>query len=321
MLDFVLVPLLALHLLCVNVAAAGPLICLWLEWKEGRGSELAGRAATWLGTVACWTLLAGGLLGLLIGWLHWSEDYAALWNGTLRKKAWWGVGEYMFSLGMSTGYAWWRRAGAERGRWLRQAVLLMSGTNLLYHFPFLFSVAVSARESGADAVPLSAAEFRGWMMRPDVLSRVIHVVLASFAVTGIALLAHSQRAQHQADESTRIAHWGGWIALVPSLVQIPVGLWLITSLPPGWQSRVMGGDAVATVMLIVSILLALWFMQDLAAITLGEVERQHVVRSIVLMLLVVLLMTGVLRRMRPPHTESNQENQVIRLHASRTKPC
>src|SRR5688500_10052682 len=40
--------LLAAHLLCVNVAAGGPLVAAWLDWRGVRGDEAAGRAARWL---------------------------------------------------------------------------------------------------------------------------------------------------------------------------------------------------------------------------------------------------------------------------------
>src|SRR5262245_31453896 len=74
--------LLAAHLLCVNVAAGGPLVAAWLDWR-GRGDEAAGRAAKWLAGWSVIGLEAGAVLGLLIGWLKWDADYRSLWTGPL----------------------------------------------------------------------------------------------------------------------------------------------------------------------------------------------------------------------------------------------
>src|SRR5262245_3140106 len=98
LLEIVITLLLAAHLLCVTVASAGPLVCIWLDWREGRGDALAGRAASYLGLASFVTLLLGGLLGLAIGTLSWNERYAALWTGPMSYKAAWGIGEYFFSL-------------------------------------------------------------------------------------------------------------------------------------------------------------------------------------------------------------------------------
>jgi hypothetical protein len=309
LLEILITLLLAAHLLCVNVAAAGPLVCIWLDWKEGRGDALAGRAASYLGQASLLTLILGGLLGLAIGGASWSDAYSDLWAGPMSHKALWGVGEYVFSVVLAGGYVLWRGAAPGRLRGLRCFVLLLNGTNLLYHFPFLFTVAHDVYLQGEVLKPLSASEFRGWMAHPDVLARVVHVVLASFAVTGVTLIGYGLRLQREkggAADSERVSRWGGYLALIPSLLQVPVGLWLIAVLPPQWQSRALGGDLPAAVLLGVSVLLALYLLQELANVAFGEViHRKQLVRVMVTMVAIVLLMTGVLRRMRPPQPESN----------------
>lgn len=314
MLEILIIPLLAAHLLCVNVAAAGPLVCIWLDWKEGRGDPLAGRTASYLGQASLVTLIVGGLLGLAIGGASWSDSYSALWAGPMSRKALWGVGEYVFSLALAGGYVLWRGAAPGRLRGLRCFVLLLNGTNLLYHFPFLFTVAHDVYLRGERTDPLTASQFRGWMAQPDVLARVVHVVLASFAVTGVTLIGYGLRLQRQKGveaDGERVSRWGGYLALIPSLLQVPVGLWLIAVLPPPWQSRVLGGDPAAVVLLGVSVLLALYLLQELANVAFGEViHRKQLVRVMVTMVAIVLLMTGVLRRMRPPAAES-PENLIV----------
>jgi hypothetical protein len=317
--DLLIVPLLALHLLCVNVAAAGPLASIFFEWKEGRGDALAGRTASYLGLAALVTLLVGGLLGLAIGALSWDDRFATVWTTTMSYKARWGVGEVVFSLLLAVAYVALRRTPT-RLRWLRNLMLFLSGSNLLYHFPFLFTVASDMVLTSDKPGPMSASEFRSWMMHPDVLARVAHVMLASFAATGVLLIGFGMRLKRQQDvapdEAQRVVRWGGWLALIPSMLQVPVGLWLIAALPGDWQARLVGGDVPAIGMFAVSILLAFFLLQDLASIAFGEVARKHQVRSMALLVLVVLLMTGVLRRIRPveplvlPITVSNEINPL-----------
>ncbi len=67
--------LLALHLLCVNVAAGAPLIVAWFEWKWP-ADPLARRAGDYLSLAAWPSLLVGASLGLIIGWLRWNEEAA-----------------------------------------------------------------------------------------------------------------------------------------------------------------------------------------------------------------------------------------------------
>lgn len=308
MLEIVIILLLAAHLLCVNVAAAGPLVCIWLDWREGRGDALAGRTASYLGLASLVTLLLGGLLGLAIGAASWSDRYEALWLGPMSKKAAWGISEYAFSVLLAVGYVLWRRGAAQRLRGLRCFVLFLNGSNLLYHFPFLFTVASDVFLLAELPSPISASEFRGWMMRPDVLARVVHVIFASFAVTGVALLGYALRLQREKGvelDVQRVRRWGGYLTLVPSLLQVPIGLWLITALPPSWQARAMGGDLPSTLMLGTSVLLALYMLQELANIAFGDAERKQLVRVMVAMVIIVTLMTGVSRRIRPPASNEN----------------
>lgn len=307
--EILIIFLLAAHLLCVNVASAGPLVCIGLDWREGRGDALAGRAASYLGQASFVTLLLGGLLGLAIGALSWSERYHSLWTGPMAYKAAWGIGEYVFSLLIALGYVFWRRAAPQRLRGLRYFVLLLSGANLLYHFPFLFTVAndvfLLEREWPET---LKSAAFRHEMMRPDVLARVVHVVLASFAVTGVTLIGYGLRLQRQTGmdaDGQRVSRWGGYLALVPSLLQVPVGLWLIAVLPAPWQARALGGDVPSVLLLVASVLLALFMLQELANVAFGEAQRKQLVRIMIAMVVIVLLMTGVLRRIRPPANSSD----------------
>jgi hypothetical protein len=297
--ELLLTPLLAAHLVAMNVAGAGPIVALWFERKEAAGDALAGRCATWLAKVGLASLVAGGLLGTVLGALLWTPNYADLWLGPMRYKAAWAIGEYAFSLVLGVAYLVGRNRFATRWRVARCVLLLLSGTNLLYHFPVLFSVATTVYFADLpSAAALSAAEFRQWMMRPEVLSRALHVVVASFAVTGVALMFRAATVESN-DDRVRLARWGAHWALWTSLLQLPIGLWLLMSLPGTWQARAMGEDPIATGMLLTSLVLSFFLLQDLASIVFGEVQLRLSWRTLLLMALVVLLMTGTLRRIRP----------------------
>lgn len=300
--ELVVVVLLALHLLCVNVASAGPLVCLWLEWREGRGDVLAGRAGRYLAQVSLQLFVVAIVLGLAIGWILWSPEYAA----SIRKlgsRVHFGVAEIVFSLALMAGhFVWWRRAKdcSRRARIVRSLLPLAAGTNLLYHFPFLF-VVLSRIVSGTDdvSVPLTGAEFRQRMMDGEVLARTVHFWLASLSVTGLALVGCALR-MSRGDEPpaavARVAQWGGRIALVPTLLQLPVGMWVLLQLDDVGQKRLMGGDAIGTALFALAVLAALLLMHQLTAVAMGNTKRGALIRSMALMFVVVLLMTGTVRR-------------------------
>lgn len=294
----------ALHLMCVNVASAGPLVAAGLDWLEGRGSRLAGRAGRYLSWWATGLLLPGGLLGLVVGTLFWNADYREL-LGRLSSKIHFGVWEIVFSLALMLAHVLWWRArpqakGFERGA--RIVVALLASTNLLYHFPMLFAVIEHAVTSGATAgEPITSSNFRALIVEPAVLSRAAHFVLAAIAMCGVMLLGYAlrlQRSKADAADVQQVAAWGGQIALIPSLAQLPVGLWLTASLSRPLQSAVTGNDLVATVALLVSVGLAIWMMQTLAAIAIGDAQRSKLIKAMVLMVVVITVMSGVLQRLR-----------------------
>lgn len=296
----------AVHLLCVNVASAGPLVCVWLEWCEGRGNALAGEAGRYLARWALWLLLPGGLLGVVIGWLLWDAQYQAV-LGQLSSKVFFGVWEVFFSFAlMAVQLFWWQKQPQCRPwqRGLRMVLLLLASSNLLYHFPILFAVIEQLATSTADAdaaEKISGSEFRTFLAQPAILARALHFVLAAIATCGIVLLGYALRMmRHKRDAADiqRVAAWGGQIALVPTLLQIPVGLWLTFTLPPTAQHAATGGDFAATTLFLLSIMGAFALMQTLAAIAIGDVERGRLIRAIVLLVVVVVLMGGVLQRLR-----------------------
>jgi hypothetical protein len=285
------------HLLCMNVAAGAPLVGIWLDWRTRQGGEGAVGLARYFAAAALLGIIVGSLLGLLLGWLLWTPDYARLWLGPLSYKLKWSALEIGFSLAILAGVWFWRsKAAAGRG-WLgRSALALLSSTNLLYHFPVLFVIAGRLADAGRyDGAVLSGAKFRELMLAGETPAIGVHFALASLAVAGMLLIGYALRMARRdssQEEVNQVAMWGGSCALVPTLAQLPVGLWVLTTLPAEQQGRLMGTSGVATVLFVVSLLAAFWLMRELANIAFGEMPRSALVRAMALMVGVVVLMTA-----------------------------
>ena len=329
LLKLLIVIVLALHLMCMNVAAAGPLVCIWLDWRGGRGDPLADRVGRFL----CWNSLIiffiGGGLGLLLAYLHWDDEYHQMLH-KLRSKITFGGWELIFSLVLvwATSIIWRIAPSSKSARWWRRLLLLLAGTNLLYHFPFLFTI-ISRVYAGAYDAPgeVDASMFRQLMMQDSVLPQAVHFGFASFAIVGFTLIGfalwsersrgNGQDAAKPADEESpehdmekddlqvsdigseaqKIVAWGARWALGATLCQIPVGMWLVVRLPTEAQQRVLGADLVATGLLGISIVLSLGLLHHLAGLALGVPRKKNMVVAMVMVIVLITLMTGVLERM------------------------
>jgi hypothetical protein len=310
--------LLAAHLLCVNVAAGGPLVAAWLDWR-GRHEEAAGRAAKWLAGWSVAGLLAGAILGVTIGWLKWDADYRSLWTGPLSYKMHGAGVEAVFSLVLMVGWWLWllfaplspggRGAGGEGASRSTLAVVtrgliaVLASTNLLYHFPILFSVAARLTDSGeTTGEQIGGAAFRQLMVVDETPAMAAHVTLASIAVAATMLLGLSLRWRRTSDEAAayKVAVWGGRWALAASVLQLPVGLWTLVALSPESQSRLMGGSGLGMALFMLSLAAALWLMRELVNVALGDGTRPALIKSMALMLATVTLMTAMQQQTRGP---------------------
>lgn len=301
MLEFAITPLLAFHLMSVNVATAGPLICMWLDWREGRGCELAGRAGRYLAGVSLSLFVVGMGLGALTAYLAWDETHYNLLMRRMPTKVQYGIMELLFSLVLMGVYAmWWKFS--QRSRWqriVRMILILFSATNLIYHFPALFLKVPQLVANGeASGSVMGTEDFRQWLMDGEILSRTIHFLLASVAVAGVMLIGYALRLnkEDKQEDAQRVATWGARIALVPTLLQIPVGLWVMFALSNTSRDQLMGRDLSGTVMMGLGVLTALYLMHLLASISLGPAPRKKMIMTMIFLTVTVLLMTGAVRR-------------------------
>lgn len=324
MLEHLAILLFALHLGAVNLASTGPLVAAWLDWRELGGDLAAGAAGRKLAAWSIVALLVGIAAGTALGALYWDDHYR-LATFRLRSKIYFGVAELAFSLVLMTLQLWcWRRGWGDsrRGRLGRGTLALLASTNLLYHFPLLltiFSGIVSGRDPGAD--PLTSSDFRARILDPLVLAHSLHFWLASVAVGGAALMAAVLRELREfptsaagengvaneapaaapsaaaPSDAERLAVWGARLALVPTLLQIASGVWLLVQLDPVAQGRLLGGEIGASLVFVVGVGGALWLMHRFANAALGAVSRRSVQVTLAGLALVVLFMTFTLRQL------------------------
>ena len=295
--EFLLVVGLGAHLLCVSLASAGPLVVIGFQCYSHRRS-LAARIGCRLAWLSCAALLVGALLGLAVGLALWNPDYAAAVR-RLEQRVFFGIIELVFSFALLVAYsAWWNRPPQRIGlRVVHGALALLAGTNLLYHFPFLFVVMSDlVSTDNAQGAAIDSAAFRSLLVERYVLVRVIHFALAAFVVTGVTIIGIAWHAAKVNADDIRGGIWGARIALVPGLLQVPVGLWMLGQMPAVAQQRVLGSDGLAVALLLVSVASALWLLHQLSALAMGEFSSGLIKRTLVLTTLLVIMMTGAARR-------------------------
>ncbi|QDU31851.1 hypothetical protein ETAA8_70120 [Anatilimnocola aggregata] len=319
--------LLAFHLACMNVAAGGPLVGLWLEWKDRRGDGVAGETAKYLGAATILALFVGALLGLIIGWLRWTPDYQHIWQVQLSRK----LNNAILELGVTTVllivyWAWRRRVliPTRTGFVVRGFLLLFASTNLLYHFPPLLIVAGKLQEGAfvdKEVDPnkiLTPATFRELLIEQETPAMTVHFALASVAMAGLMLIGYALRRMKQDDEprnAKRIATWGGWAALGATGLQLIVGLWLLATTPTESQAQLTGSSLLPSVCLGLSLALVVWLLRELADVTMGDCSRKSLVRSMIAMTAVILLMTAA-RQLSRPQIPVRDSSKLVRLHAT-----
>ncbi len=307
MLAVINVILLAVHLFAVNIAAAGPLFCIWLHGRGRNGDDVAWQVGRRLARIAIGCLIAGILLGLL-------QLGIAATGGNLR---YWEViqqlpfREYVyilleiaFSAVFMTIYvlAW------ERWRdrpWRHALLAILAATNLLYHFPPLMTVLseLTARPELADTVVLTRPAILGLMVLPEVIAFVAHFVVASVAVTGNLLMLLARHESTCVDgksdgDRNNMVIAGARITMAASLAQLGTGLWVLVELPTPARNGLTGDDWLATMLFVTAIFAVVALLHALSAIAFGHASHEAILRCTVLMLIVLLLMTATLARSR-----------------------
>jgi hypothetical protein len=298
------VPLLVAHLLAVNLAAAGPLASLLVEWRSARRGTVAGdEIARKLAAHVLAAFLIGIALGAAFLAILWRRDADPFVAAMLRfspAKLWFAGAELVFFAVCQAIYLWmWRRPWrtTTAGRLTHRGLALLAATNLLYHFPPLM-VVIAEIASGQLAAPevIDAAAYRELAYSPVVAARSVHHILAAIVIAGLyATLLAWQRANRRIDndaeaaEAMQAGSWTARLALSATLVQIPVGIWVLLNMPN--NPVLMGDNLPATGMFLAAVVAAFGLLHHLAALAFGDLTRKNVVASLALYLMVIVLMT------------------------------
>jgi hypothetical protein len=322
--ELLIVILLTVHLLTVNLASAGPIVCIWLC---GRGSVDAG-LANQLGRSLAWLSVAAMVVGMLTGGLLLLVPSSEpMWEALRRfpAQAYWSAGlELLFSLTCLLAYAGsWRLFGQHR--WLHAALAVLSATNLIYHFPPLMAVLgkLAANPTWTTSLIIDRPELLELMARDNVISLSAHFALASIAVAGLMalwLLAGRGERNLENAEARRVARVTAGIALVSTILQLPVGMWILATMSPVSRGALMGNRPLASLLFFAGVLLAVLLIGRLLAIVSGEVRLAEIRRAGWLLLLVTLLMTATMRLSRA-HGYGERSQLAFTASCLSSSPC
>lgn len=298
--EILLTLLLAAHLIAVNIAMAGPLLCLALKRREvNLGDDAAGQvgrqlAKASLGSLAVGSLLGGGLLAVV--WIGGAQRYLAALGAIPASRYWFALAEIIFYVACMSGVLWtWQRRPARTV--LLVVLSILAATDLMFHFPPMFTiVATAARRPELVQATIDRTTYYHLLLDGEVLSRVTHVWLASVAVTAMTVCLIAMAGTRGDDRRRGLASWAAKWALGATLLQLPTGLWMLLVMPGTETGRMLGEDAVATTLFALSLVIGFHLLQRLAAMALGDVERKATFRTAAAMGAMVLLMVATLER-------------------------
>jgi len=301
MLEVLLVAILGVHLLAVDLAMAGPLVAVGLQWRARRcgdagDSRLARRLAAW--SIAAAALgIALGLAALLLAPRAESEAYRRA-LAAIPAAQWWFVAIELafYFLCMAAYVGPWRRF--ERWPLCHALPAIFAGTDLMYHFPPLFAVVSSlSMQPNELAAPLDHPHYLRILLEGQTLAMVLHHWLAGVSVAAMAVVVLNM-ANARAAAGLATSKWAARIALVATLLQLPVGLGVLLAMPAAVQNPLMGDDWIATLLFGLSVVLALGLMHHLTMLALGDMRRGAAIRTTCIMAATIILMTATLHRAR-----------------------
>lgn len=284
--------LLATHLLAMNVASAGPLAAAWLASQGDLGAVLARRMMRQsLGGLGVGALLGGALL------LAPSAGLRAALGRFPASTYWFAAGELAFSAAVMAGLLWIVRSPRRRPV-LTWGLALVTASNLLYHFPPLMAVIgkLAADPQWATEAPISHAALLRLIRRPDVLAMWLHFTLASIAAATIVAFWPSRRESSTAptEPSERILRRLAAAALVATLAQVPVGVWLLAATESRERDAMLGQGIATSALFLGGVVAALALMHALASATLGDLAPTTRRRCVWLLAAVIVLMSATL---------------------------
>ena len=298
LLQFLIVLTLAAHLICMNVCSAGPLLTVWLERRYRRTLDpAANQLGIQLTKTVVWTFFIGIGFGFLLAGLIWLSGKRDFFDAlpAFSHKIWWGVWELLTYLAAVIGYLYlWPRDRTSAARaYFHRFLAIFAATNLLYHFPPLFTAMANFENATPDAA-VTPAQFRQIIFSHDVMSISAHFLMASIAVSGATVMLLGRRSALGESKVTWPVIAGARIALVATAFQFMIGMWVVLKLEPDSQQMVMGGSAIATGCLLLSVGLSFDLLNRLSSIAFGQVTDKGIRFAVGHMTTIVLLMSATL---------------------------
>lgn len=293
--QLVIILLLAAHLLAMNLASAGPLAAVWL--RSVAGGAAASRRVAFASLAA---LAIGGLLGTGLLLAPNPPLRAALQRFPAR--AYWFAGaELAFSAACMLAIALLPSGGRRRRAWqlLGCGLALATVTNLLYHFPPWMGVIgkLVVNPSWAPHDVLGRAELLPLMGRTEIIALSSHFTLASLTVAALAaawLLDRPGVDELQEAERSWAQRRLAAAALLATLLQLGVGIWLLASLNEGMRGRLLGGRLLAAVAFFAGLLTTLKMSEQLGAAVFATSPKAPCRKAARWLVITVLLMTGAM---------------------------
>ena len=298
MLVFVSCVVQAVHLLFMNLACGGPLLSWWWNRRDRNSEDQADESpAKLIMILSLWALFGGMITGGVLFFFPRSADFWQAINRFPNGTYWFAGVELIFSVVcLSILLFWWQKLSQRS--WLVGLLALVTSSNLLYHFPpLLFVIGRLATDPvWVDDATIDRAQFIRLMWVPEIASLTLHFVFASLAVSGVVgiVLMTRKRREEFSEEDKRFIRSAGFYALVPTLLQIPIGVWIIIALPSAERNSLLGGDLLASTTFLASLMTTVYLLQSLTKISLGEFTRQDCKRVVWLLNAIVFLMTTTL---------------------------
>jgi hypothetical protein len=303
--EVILVALLAIHLLAIDVAMAGPLISVGMEWlATRRGDRQAELAAIGMARWSLLMLILGAALGGLLLAIRWQLDDRVFFSAVAlipSSRLWFALAELVFFAACMCVYlGLWTRWS--KHRYFHRLIAVAASLNLLVHFPALFTIiSVAGTRPETWGQVLDRAGYWRLLLDREVVSRVVHVWLSALVVGGIALMLVELRNATRSDRgpAALVVRCGAWLALGAALLQVPVGLWTTVELPDARQRQLLGEDLLASGMFLTSIVLALSLINGLASLALGDPQPKRVHRAAAVACTIVFSMTATRACLQP----------------------
>jgi hypothetical protein len=291
-------------------------LALYTRWlRRGAATDdLAGRR------LLRWSLTGlyvGALLGAAAAYVWWRSAPAAVERAFFavpRSRYEFGVLELLFSAAL---WEIWLRMWTRRSAWKWTAwwLALAATTNVVYHFPVLFSVlgVLSTRT----LPPGTTVRFVAMLADAEVAARALHFVLASLAVGAAALLVLATKLGRDStigpnDDTApgpvdvhdsaydALKRTAALWALLPTLAQWGIGLWVLTTLPIPSRDMLLGDDVFATTLFGLSLGSVVVLMHHLATAAFGRTSAREVRNTVAWLAVTIVLMTGVRHLSRKP---------------------